>query len=363
MAQSARVLLIGSTEAHTGKSALVLGAANQLRDRGIPIAYSKPLGSFVEPKSVDSLLEEDVQLVATMLDLPPGRVGQPIAYFDERTFDRAFQEGSDRDLRQQLCASVRSLAAELVLVEAPATLTEGKLFELTTEQMAEALDASVLLVVRGRSPRSVDAVLAAKEQLGERLVGVSINSVPDSQRCLMAESVRPYLERHGIPVFGLLPSSELLESVSVREIANQLGARVLCCANRLDLMVENLTIGAMNVNSALRYFRKGRNLAVITGGDRSDLQLAAMETSAHCLILTGQVDPQEFILQRAEALEVPILNVDLDTLTTVQIVERVFARARIQEPIKVDCVRELMSEHFDLDRLLDAIQFNAPIST
>jgi hypothetical protein len=143
--------------------------------------------------------------------------------------------------------------------------------------------------------------------------------------------------------------------VSVREIAQQLGAKVVCRSDRLDLMVESLSIGAMNVNSALEYFRQGRNMAVITGGGRTDLQLAALETSTNCLILTGHVPPQPLVLSRAEDLEIPILSVDLDTLTTVEIVDQTFGKVRLQESIKVECIQELMQEYFDFARLLQQL--------
>ena len=125
--------------------------------------------------------------------------------------------------------------------------------------------------------------------------------------------------------------------------------------DRLDLMVETLTVGAMNVNSALEYFRKGKNMAVITGSDRTDLQLAALESSTNCLILTGHSPPQELILARAKDLEIPILSVNLDTLTTVEIVDQAFGTVRLHEAIKVQCVQSLIEEHFDLDKLLSKI--------
>jgi BioD-like phosphotransacetylase family protein len=120
-------------------------------------------------------------------------------------------------------------------------------------------------------------------------------------------------------------------------------------------MLESLTIGAMNVNAALEYFRQGRNMAVVTGGDRTDLQLAALETSTNCLILTGNMPPDPLILSRAEDLEIPILSVNLDTLSTVEIVNQAFGKVRVQEKIKVDRLQELMATHFDWDRLLDKL--------
>ena len=135
----------------------------------------------------------------------------------------------------------------------------------------------------------------------------------------------------------------------------QLDAEVLCRPDRLDLMVESLSIGAMNVNSALEYFRRGNNMAVVTGGDRADIQLAALETSTQCLILTGHLAPQPFIVSRAEDLEIPILSVDLDTLTTVEIIDRAFGQVRLQESIKINCARELFGNHCEVDRLISLL--------
>jgi uncharacterized protein len=153
-----------------------------------------------------------------------------------------------------------------------------------------------------------------------------------------------------------LPQNRTLRSVSVGELVKRLQAEVLCCPERLDLLVESLSIGAMNVSAALDYFRKARCMAVVTGGDREDIQLAALETSTQCLILTGHLSPQSYIIRRAEDLEIPIVSVDFDTLTTVEIVEDAFARIRIQEPVKVSIIRQLMAEHFQFDRFAQLLQ-------
>ncbi|NEP40555.1 MAG: phosphotransacetylase family protein, partial [Okeania sp. SIO2H7] len=163
---------------------------------------------------------------------------------------------------------------------------------------------------------------------------------------------QPFLEANGIPVRGILPRSALLRSVSVDELVKQLDAEVICRDDRLGLMVESLTVGAMSVNAAIKYFRQGTNMAVITGGDRTDLQLAALETSTQCLILTGQLPPNPLVISRAEELEVPILSVASDTLTTVEVVDQTFGKVRLHEPIKVECITQLMAEHFDFDSLL-----------
>lgn len=352
MPKSAKYLLVGSTEAYSGKSATVLGIAHQLKQRGLDIAYGKPLGTcWSGAKASD--IDEDVQFVAETLKLPQNRLKPTVLFLDELTLQKRIRGEDSTDYRQEVQKYLETETGEdLVILEGSANLEEGTLFNLALTQIADLTNARVLLVARFHSLLIVGALISAQQRLGDSLIGVLINDIPEDHLEEVKESVQPYLERHGIPVLGLMPRSALLRSVSVNELVQLLKAEVLCRSDRLDLMVESLTIGAMNVNSALKYFRKGRNMAVVTGGDRTDIQLAALETSTQCLILTGQVPPSAAIISRAEDMEIPILSVDLDTLTTVEIVDRAFGQVRVNEPIKVQCMNKLMEEHFAIDRLL-----------
>lgn len=354
MPKSAKHLLIGSTEAYSGKSAVVLGLAHQLKEKKIDIAYSKPLGTCWSDSQPDGW-DEDVKFLAQTLNLPENRLRQTLFFLNEATVQKRVRGEDTIDYRSLLSRYLDVSGGELVLLEGPGTLDEGILFNMSLLEMAQTLNASILLVERLPSVMSVHKLLSAKQRLGDRLIGVLLNDVSKEQLETAEKDVQPFLEKRGIPVLGILPRSALLRSVSVKELVHQLKAEVLCRNDRLDLMVESLTIGAMDVNSALKYFQKGRNMAVVTGGDRTEIQLAALETSTQCLILTGHIPPTEFILNRAEDLEIPILSVDLDTLTTVEIIDRAFGQVRLQEPIKVQCVRKLMAEHFNVDRLLEKL--------
>lgn len=354
MVASAKYLLIGSTQPYSGKSGTILGVAHQLQKQGIEVAYGKPLGTNLSEASDG--LEEDVRLLTKALNLPPERVRSPLLSLDSETIEKCLQGHDTQDYRLSLKQYFTEPVGDLILLEGPGTLCEGSLFELSLPHIAQTLSASVLLVIRFDSLLLVDSLLEASERLGEALVGVLINDIPPNSQEAAETMIKPFLESRGIPVLGLLPRNNLLRSVSVRELVNQLKAEVLCRPDRLDLMVESLKIGAMNVNSAMRYFRKANNMAVVTGGDRADIQLAALETSTQCLILTGQIPPQPMILSRAEDLETPILSVDLDTLTTVEIVDRAFGQVRLQEPIKVQCIQQLMTQHFDIERLMSSLK-------
>jgi uncharacterized protein len=359
--KSAKYLLVGSPEAYCGKSAIILGMAHLFQKKGLNIVYGKPLGTCLtnsQPKAVD----EDVLFIAETLQLSNDRLLPTLIPLDEATISQQLAGSDQTDYLQMLRDYTKAPTGDLVLLEGAGTLEEGRLFGLALPQMAEELDAAVVLVTRYRSGLVVESLLAAKQQLGNRLVGVLINDILIEHLEMVNTQIKPFLEKRNIAVLGMLPRNDLLRSVSVSELAHQLKAEVLCRSDRLDLMVESLKIGAMSVNSALGYFRKGHNMAVITGGDRTDIQLAALETSTHCLILTGQIPPSAAVLGRAEDLEIPILSVDLDTLTTVEIVDRTFGQVRLHEPVKVQAVCQMMTKYFDIDRLLTKLELE-PVVT
>jgi uncharacterized protein len=369
-----KYLLVASTEACSGKSATILGIADRLQEKGIEIAYAQPVvtGSVADSFSEDSpaqnvssqpagkgrpsatRIDNDVQLMAKALSLPSERLGLPLLVLNAaRSIDRL--TGVDRQDYAKLLQENLQFPGDLVILEGGANLHEGSLFNLATAQVAEFLDAGVLIVNRYHPVSSVDLLLSAQQQLGDRLLGCIINDIPRDRIETVQTTLVPYLEQSGIPVFGIVHRNGLLRSVTVKQLVEQLDAEILCRPDRLDLMVESLSIGAMNVNSALEYFRRGNNMAVVTGGDRADIQLAALETSTQCLILTGHLAPQPFIVSRAEDLEIPILSVDLDTLTTVEIIDRAFGRVRLQESIKINCARELFGNHCEIDRLISSL--------
>lgn len=341
---------------------MVLSLAQRFGELGQKIAYGKPLGTCLDAPHQSgtagcaSAMDEDVRFLAEVLELSGAQLQPTLLMLDQSILQQRLAGEDRQDYRQALSQAYgQPSGSDVLLVEGPGTLSEGFLFNLSLVEMAEALEAAVLLVAPYVDLTSIDAVLSAQKKLGDRLLGILFNDVPQAAVEVVQTQVKPYLESQGIPVFGIVPHMDLLRSVSVEELVQRLQAEVLCGKEHLDLMVENLCIGAMNVNSALEYFRRGHNMAVVTGGDRTDLQLAALETSTQCLILTGRVPPREAILARAQELEVPIISVDLDTLTTVELIERAFKQVRFHETIKAECVFQMSADYLDVKRLADAL--------
>ena len=72
MGHSGATLLVGSCEPFSGKSALVMGLVQQLRDKGQSLRYGKPLATSIEQHTQgDVLIDDDVRFVGEIFDLPP----------------------------------------------------------------------------------------------------------------------------------------------------------------------------------------------------------------------------------------------------------------------------------------------------
>jgi hypothetical protein len=254
--------------------------------------------------------------------------------------------------RIQSAATSAGEKKDILLLEGGASLREGYAMGLSNLRVAEALAAPALVLVRYRSEMQlVDDALAAQFRLGDLLLGLIMNHIPLEAKPFIESYAEPYLESQGIRVLGVLPRMPRLSALSVGELCELLNAEVLTGSIQPDALIETFTVGAMTLEAALSRFRRQQNKAVITGGDRTDIQLAALETSTVALVLTGNLHPSPLVIQQAEALGVPVLLVKENTMETVEHVERVWGKTRLGQPEKLEMFMQLMAENVDVDAI------------
>jgi len=350
-------VFVGSTDAYAGKSLACILLGLKLKQMGKNVGYFKPLG-FLPARIEGQVVDEDAAFIRSVLDLPDRLEDLSPVIVNDELYRRAMTE----DVSDGLAARIQDAYArlskgrEVMLVGGiGAVPTTAKAFNLEARRLADLLDCRALLIGKFESEGSVDGIFVSRDALGERLAGLVLNDVPADSLPFVRDDVIPYLEASGIRVFGALPHDPVLRSVSVGELADQLNAHMLCCEDKREQLVEHFVVGAMNVESALRYFRRMPNKAVITGGDRSDIQLAALETASKCVVLTGDLRPNSRVVTRSEELHIPLLLTREDTLTTVDRIERLLGRVRIREQAKIKRAAELAREHIDFEALLAGI--------
>jgi uncharacterized protein len=348
-------LYVASTETYSGKSALCIGLMRRLRNDGFKVGYFKPV-SFTPKQEESGASDEDARVVKETFFLEePLDVICPVLI--THTVMESIIRGTSPDFAAKIKAAYATVAQnkDIVIIEGANNVASGSLIEMSGIEIIAAFNAKAVVVVRYRDDLVLDHLLIAKRVVGDPVIGAVVNSVPSHRMDFVEKEVAPFCLKRNIKVFGTLPQDRVLLSTSVGEIVEALQGEVLSGQDHMDELVENLLVGAMSVDSALKYLRRKTNKVVITGGDRPDLQLAALETAAKCLVLTGNLHPSPIILGRAEELGIPIILVKQDTLSAVDIVEGTFGRVRFHDEKKIRRFEALLTEHFDFPGLYSSL--------
>ncbi len=345
-------LMFLSTEPYSGKTGLAINLIKELRRRDRQAVYFKPVGNL--PASIDSTIcDQDALFAKEELGLEAA-VGElcPLVLTSSETLERLQGEEAGAVARiKDAFAKVTASGAPAV-IEGSGHINDGRLHHASAPELIGDLDAGAVLVIKlDNAFELVDDILVARDRLGDRLAGVIFNWVRPAQRPVLEETIVPFLDREGISSFGIMPRDASLLAVSVDTLARALGGRFLCGKEHGGDMVETFMVGAMGQEQALRFFRHKARKAVVTGGDRADVQLAALETPTSCLVLTGSYPPPPAVLSVAEQKGVPVMLVEVDTLTAVERTESLLGQTRVHDRTKLDEIGQRMREHLDMDKL------------
>ncbi|MFC1919646.1 phosphotransacetylase family protein [Chloroflexota bacterium] len=315
-------VFVGSTNKYAGKTVVVLGILEHLKSRGMKIGYFKPIGKNFIYKGGERV-EGDALLIKDHFSLEDELSLMCPVYLDYSDYtDVAL--GKTRDVQSDIYGAYEQLKRnkDVIVIGGGQDLFDGYSIGISNIHFIEKLNLPLVLV---DSPAfgeiNLDAIAAIRDRMGEKLMGVVLNRLQPERVDFIKKTFVPFLESKSINVLGLVPFNPKLTSLTIGEIREALGGEIICCDDRIEEAVENFMVGAMNVESALKYFRSQGNKAVITGGDRADIELAALETPTKVLILTGGLYPETRIISTAQEKGVPIIVVGDDTLTVVDKVE------------------------------------------
>ncbi|HSV42527.1 MAG TPA: AAA family ATPase [Methanomassiliicoccales archaeon] len=329
-----RTLFLGSVVERSGKTMVTLGLA--LNHPG-KVGYYKPFRErlvCVDGKVVD----QDAYLMRRLLKLKHSEEDLcPFVY-----------DINNSVTMPEIVAGYENVECrcDTMLVEGTRDITTGYVNDVSGMAIAQSIRADVVLVSTA-NPSDLERIVMLAELLKNyttRLAGVILNKVDD-------ERPADILRHKGIKVLGSIPPLDHLKRYDVREVKEALDADVVVGEQNLDREVQRVMVGAMSPDTALSIMRRYADKAIITGGDRSDIQMAALATDTSCLILTGGLYPAGPVISMAYEKGVPILVTRHDTLEATEKVDHLIARIDPEDQKKIALVKKTVKEHVDLDAL------------
>lgn len=340
-------LYIGSTSGFSGKNMVVMGLGLKLQKDGYKIGYMKPVGAM--PVQYEGAAwDEDALCVQNLLGLneQPDSI-TPVLVTKEFKL-KAFT-GQCGDLMAKIRDSYELVnrGKDVTLVAGSGSMYSGKYCNVDAISVIQTLGLKTLIIDRFQQELKYDYLMVMKETLGDALVGVILNDVPRAARDEVDSMVRPCLEKGGVKVLGVIPKDPLMGAIQVGELTERLHGELICAREKSERVIESFLIGTMQVENFMTHFRRNRNAAVIVGGDRSDVQLVALEGRCPCLVLTGNLRPNEIVLERAQALEIPVVLAQADTYSVAKKMEIILSRHKLRDTIKIRQGAQLLSANID----------------
>jgi hypothetical protein len=157
----------------------------------------------------------------------------------------------------------------------------------------------------------------------------------------LAEAPSALTDR-GLDCLGVLAEDAMLAGPRVSEMARALDATYLYEDGDSDEVAEHLMIGPISSDPGQPYFGRHERKAVITRFDKTDVQLAALESPGlTCLILSGGQQPSPYILDRVQSEESPILLTRHGTVAAMRTLEDLYGATRLGGREKLERLRTL----------------------
>jgi len=329
-----KTLIIAAVNRESGKTLVAIGIALNNPGR---VEYFKPIrGPLV--KVEEKVHERDAYLVHKVLGLEG-------SYTDISPITLEPDKDVDVDA---LVDQMRSLAegSDLLLVETGQTAEQGLTAGVSAFDLAAAMGEDVILVTDA-DRYNLDTVVMMCDFAKTRNVGIKGVIVNNDRDGRLAEMLR----ERDIPVLGVIPHEPALRTFRVREILEEVGGECVAGSSGLDNMVENVVIGAMTVDTALTFMRRIPRKCVITGGDRSDLQLAALTTDVSCLLLTGGIRPNSHVMAEAHEKGVPIIVISGHTFQVAERFEHLESRINPDNDEMLAVIKDLVGSNVDISSL------------
>lgn len=343
-------LYITATESKSGKSAIVLGMMQLLLRHVRKVAFFRPIIS--QPLD-EKKRDHDINLVLMHfgLDLP---YEDTYAYTIQNARN-LMNSGQHATMLDTILKKYKQLESEydFVLCEGTDFMGKDPAFEFDLNaDIAANLGCPVLVVANaaGKSAQEIiDSTQLTLDQLDEKgldVVACIVNrsEVTERQESQIATALQSRDNSTHPLVTYVLPEEPTLGKPSVSDVKNWLNAQVLYGHGRLDALVDDYLIAAMQVGNFLEHV--GQGSLIITPGDRSDIILASLASRFSSsypdisgMVLTGGIEVPVSIHRLIEGwtgVPIPILTVQDHTFKTIQVLAHLYGKIEPNDTRKIN---------------------------
>ncbi len=357
-------LYITATEAQSGKSAVALGVMEMLHRRIGRVGFFRPIVNETNDNEEDN----DISLISSYfnLDIPYEKMyGFTMAEVLELAAN-----GKEGEIIDGILSKYNDLKQYCDFI-----LVEGTDFGETTAAVEFNVNTAIInnlgcpaLVVANAFENTVEEVMQSINittdsllERGCRIVGTIVNKTGMGVGKNVIRELKD-TKRFKEQLLYFIPDDEILGKPTVKEVALNLNAEILCGRDQLNRHVRSFAIAAMHLRHFLPRIKPGT--LIITPGDRADIIIASLAVVASNtmdnisgIVLTGGLKPESPIMKliKGFALMVPIICVKGDTFHTAANVQKIHAKLTSDNERKIHRALGIFDKNVNVIKLGDKV--------
>jgi len=325
-------LYVIASEEGAGKTTIAAGLVKHFLSNGKKVGFLKPVFADRKPEG-----DTDAAFMKQVLALPE-QAGSlsPLIGGERRLADRI------REVYIEVAQN-----KDVVIIEGRCGQSSDDSLSKAAYEIASALKAKVIAVEGYSNGSSIPKFIDCFQGFGENLLGMVLNKVPKSRQKRVCEEMTGKFGESELRILGVIPEDRVLFTLTIGELAESINGEILNNAERSAELVENIMVQVMAIDSGLEYFGRKANKAAVVKDDRPDMQMAALETSTRCLVISGGEAPSDYVRFKAQDKGIPIVLTGNNINTVVQNIEDALEKARFAQEKKSARLAEILEQNLD----------------
>ncbi|WP_036155545.1 phosphate acetyltransferase [Maribacter forsetii] len=358
-----KAIYIVTTEPNSGKSIVSLGLMQLLLGRTAKVGYFRPIIDDVPNGKTDNHI--DTVLSYFNVDM---KSEEAYAYTRSQVVQLKNQDKDD-EIVGHIIHKYKTIENkfDFVLVEGTDFSGEGAIIEWDINVLiAKNLGIPAVILASGKNKtlnELVGNLYMAYDSFKEKGVDVLLivaNKVQPENVTIVSEGLKEKLPDDVL--VGTIPVNSILGSPTLKEIAQELDAKVLFGKDHINNQAGSFSVGAMQLRNYITHLKD--DSLVITPGDRADIILGALQAnissnypSLSGIVLTGGLLPEESIIKLIEGLSdiIPILSVARGTFYVTNKIGTIRPRIYAENTEKIQTSIQEFEKHVPTKELAERL--------
>ena len=354
-----KAVYIATSEHNSGKSIVTLGLMSMLIGKTAKVGYFRPIIEDFEDGKLDNHIETVISHFGLDIDF------EDAFAITKSKLIKKKNKGKIGEVLDLIIDKYKKLEEQFdfVLVEGTSFSGEGTVIELDMNVLiAKNLGIPTIIVGSGVGKTLedlIDSLYLAYDSFKVKeveVLAVIANKVQPENVKLVTDGLKSSLPKEVL--VNSIPIISSLNNPTIKEIVDELEAKVLFGKEFLNNEIGNFSVGAMQLRNYLLHLKE--NALVITPGDRADIILGALQANESAnypaisgIVLTGNIIPEDSILKLIEGLNsiVPIISVEGGTYSITNRIGNIKSKIYANNSNKIETSINTFEKFVDLDQL------------